>query len=1076
MKKVTSKIALLALVVLAAGCVKEINDAPPGKGVSWDFWASFETPASKTSLEERTTSGSAKVFWEPGDEINYVTTSNTAGASYPLDITASSESAHIVLQGEDTDTWLYAAYGKNITISACSQNAIELSNVAPANQNYSDFADAHVSLAHAEKSSGAFPGEITFHNLVGMVTFEMDFSKFSIDMSKVHHVVFSAKNGESISGDVSVSFNESGVPVITPQGETSSTITITPNSAKEYYIAMLPVSVYGFQIKFFDQNNVRIAKIDTDKTLNVTRGRIVDLGDLSELSAPILKQDHTDLSAKGTANCYITGVGDYKFKATVRGCTSTELSETPVHAQVLWEAYSADLSSFGVGSIVELADAPIEDGYVYLTTKRRGSALVAVYNADWSKVLWSWHIWVWPEYYNDPNNEVTYSDTYYNKSGYGVSYVMDRNLGADWGAPDANKKTDIRSWGFVYQWGRKDPFQPRKKSFAPSNGQQPNVVASSVASNPGESINYAIEHPTTLMYSTASNKDWIVGTQQNGLWGTTKTESDPCPPGWKIPPVTLWQNAIGSNKALTITHPDEYIGFNFHNIFGNDSEGMIFYPCPGYYDGSSDQTYSNASTVAHYWTSGTNSTYATVMSVRYLANQMTPRGDVFRHYGAHVRCVLMNGLPPVQVSGISLDQTELSLSINQSATLKATFTPAKPTNTNVTWSSSDPAKVSVTAAGKVTAKATTVVDGVNHPVTITVTTEDGGFTATCLVSVAATNIRNLSENGTANCYIVSEPGKYGFRIDVKGNSGESVGTYSEISILWQTDMTASYSRASDEVIPSISVQDGLCVFETPDPLVDGNAVIAVKSGSLVLWSWHIWVCSGFDPDHKASDYQVYYNDAGTVMDRNLGALSDQSGTALSFGLLYQWGRKDPFVGPATTSSTSVSITTYPSPWGIVACSSSNGTEAYGIAHPTTFVTKNSNGDWLYTENNNLWGSTKTMHDPCPPGWRVPNGGKTGLWAVASGETQSISSACGSTGVAFNNILAPGAVWYPFAGAKSSTNGSLTNLQQYGYYWSCNVWKSGYGSSFNVYNSTANKHLVATGFMKANGVSVRCVRE
>ena len=80
------------------------------------------------------------------------------------------------------------------------------------------------------------------------------------------------------------------------------------------------------------------------------------------------------------------------------------------------------------------------------------------------------------------------------------------------------------------------------------------------------------------------------------------------------------------------------------------------------------------------------------------------------------------------VTGLSLNKTVLSLEVGTSETLTATVAPADASDPSVSWDSSDPTVATVDADGKVKAlKAGTA--------TITVTTRDGGFTATCLVTV-----------------------------------------------------------------------------------------------------------------------------------------------------------------------------------------------------------------------------------------------------------------------------------------------------------------------------------------------------
>ena len=83
----------------------------------------------------------------------------------------------------------------------------------------------------------------------------------------------------------------------------------------------------------------------------------------------------------------------------------------------------------------------------------------------------------------------------------------------------------------------------------------------------------------------------------------------------------------------------------------------------------------------------------------------------------------------VSVTGVTLNKTTLTLSKGASETLTATIAPTNATNKKVTWTSSDPAVATVDASGKVTGVA-------KGTATITVTTEDGGHTATCAVEVA----------------------------------------------------------------------------------------------------------------------------------------------------------------------------------------------------------------------------------------------------------------------------------------------------------------------------------------------------
>lgn len=86
-----------------------------------------------------------------------------------------------------------------------------------------------------------------------------------------------------------------------------------------------------------------------------------------------------------------------------------------------------------------------------------------------------------------------------------------------------------------------------------------------------------------------------------------------------------------------------------------------------------------------------------------------------------------DGDDDVSVKGVSLDRPTAELEVGGTLTLTKTIEPANATNQNVTWSSSN-VEVAAVENGTVTAKAVGTAD-------ITVTTEDGGKTATCTFTV-----------------------------------------------------------------------------------------------------------------------------------------------------------------------------------------------------------------------------------------------------------------------------------------------------------------------------------------------------
>ena len=332
---------------------------------------------------------------------------------------------------------------------------------------------------------------------------------------------------------------------------------------------------------------------------------------------------------------------------------------------------------------------------------------------------------------------------------------------------------------------------------------------------------------------------------------------------------------------------------------------------------------------------------------------------------------------------------------------------------------------------------------------------------------------DLSSSVSANCYIVSDSGLYKFET-VKGNSSESVGEVASASILWETFGTSETPNYCD-LIKAFCYKEGYIAFQTADTFKEGNAVIAAKDASgNILWSWHIW----FTDQPQG---QVYYNDAGTMMDRNLGAISATPGDVGALGLLYQWGRKDPFLGSSSISSSRVakSTITWPS---AVESNSSYGTIAFATANPTTFIKDNdSNYDWYYTgdssTDNTRWTTsetTKSIYDPCPSGWRVPDGGANGVWSKALSSTASYSYDSANEGYDFSEVFGSSSpIWYPASGYRYDNDGSLGNVGDYGYYWSASPNNyCAYYLNFNYFGRV----YPSNNYNRARGQSVRCLQE
>ena len=180
----------------------------------------------------------------------------------------------------------------------------------------------------------------------------------------------------------------------------------------------------------------------------------------------------------------------------------------------------------------------------------------------------------------------------------------------------------------------------------------------------------------------------------------------------------------------------------------------------------------------------------------------------------------------------------------------------------------------------------------------------------------------------------------------------------------------------------------------------------------------------------------------TWMDCNLGAdrVAQSSTDAEAYGDLYQWGRLTDGHQNRLSGTTSTL--------------SSSDTPGHG----NFILSPNSPYDWRNPQNNNLWQGVNGTNNPCPPGFRLPTEAE---WEA---ERQSWSS--NNAAGAFNSPLK-----LPVAGGRSYSNGSLTPVGAYGYYWSATV---GSTNARLLFFSSSLANVFSDG--RANGSSVRCLKD
>jgi len=200
---------------------------------------------------------------------------------------------------------------------------------------------------------------------------------------------------------------------------------------------------------------------------------------------------------------------------------------------------------------------------------------------------------------------------------------------------------------------------------------------------------------------------------------------------------------------------------------------------------------------------------------------------------------------PVSVTGVTLDHTNLTMTIGDTATLIATVTPANAANKAVTWHSNE-LGVAAVSNGVVTANAA-------GSAIITVTTADGGKTAECSVDVNDPSLSTLSGTITINpnsgvtvgmeltaVYSGSETVNYHWEKD-----GSSVGTNSSKytpteagSYTVTVSRTGYNNKTSAAVVVSPATLSGTITINPSSGVTVGMELTAVYSGSeTVSYHW-----------------------------------------------------------------------------------------------------------------------------------------------------------------------------------------------------------------------------------------------
>lgn len=380
---------------------------------------------------------------------------------------------------------------------------------------------------------------------------------------------------------------------------------------------------------------------------------------------------------------------------------------------------------------------------------------------------------------------------------------------------------------------------------------------------------------------------------------------------------------------------------------------------------------------------------------------------------------------------------------------------------------------------------------------------------------------NLSANGTANCYIVSEAGNYYFDCTVAGN-GQTVnmnlngwtpthdnvwpkvnGTYSaNLPLLHATDIRVTLNQNGCISDVTIDPTAGIISFKASGE--KGNAKILVMDAvnDDPAWVWHIWCTDqpatvSFPAAGTDSGGISSWGYAYTVMDRNLGAIratfDDPTNASNNpdeiCGFYYQFGNPTGF-----TFAEYESAKTEEKGWRMV-----DGIAGAEKRHKPYI---DISGDYYWfnpyaasaTDGKNflygrLWGggssdentanhgpsAPKTMYDPCPVGYKLPT------------KDFSISASDSGDQYGWYKNGTDGAVYFPYNGGAWGDGGNYWQTRgyvpngdtaRYTMLWTANHQGRNMAWHYEIYSKDVNRagggtmapHIIG------RGMGVRCVAE
>ena len=545
MKKTINYLGILLVSLALAACSKE-SAAPsePKEPEAPVVEGNFSLTVA-TDVISRTELGSDRyIYWKSGDALSVWEAGNASNANVKLDLAAASAgqkrgtfTGSLTPAGDEFR--LYAVYPYS---SAYASDPSEVALSLPTAVNQVSDVNGLVGVSDFMVGSGSFSSSDTeylmnFRYPLTLLDIVVDGSGSCLSGAIAQSVTITANT--AFVGDATMDLTTGTLTPASADAGKSLVVsfpnTANMSTAQHAWVAIYPVDLTAanccFDLKMangqeikFNVNPKKAFEEQKIYTINLTNiDAHVDAGEASPVFFDLVGHNTALGYNPNRANCYVISEGGYyKFAAQRVDKTNVFEGISPYsagyRAKWLWatdNASKVDFISIGNSGAVNFR-AP---------AGANGSTIIAVTDPS-DNIVWSWHIWCAPADILSPEHY-----------GRNNAWLMsDVNLGA-------KAKTGTGSYGFYYQWGRKDPFPADKSTCVLNTGVNIDYLSSTNADVTAGSVAYATSHHTRFLLEN-SYRTWLSNADDannaQGLWNNTttkanKTNYDPCPAGYCVP-------------------------------------------------------------------------------------------------------------------------------------------------------------------------------------------------------------------------------------------------------------------------------------------------------------------------------------------------------------------------------------------------------------------------------------------------------------------------------------------------------------------------------------------------------------